>query len=108
MLSKGNNANVQVAILSSATFNSVDQIIRETLTLNGVGVKLNNQNRGTCSAVSITPGRIDLLCQFPASALPLGGNNSVLEGVTFRSTSCLNTGCPTTQIRAQDFIVVVK
>ena len=46
VLSKGNNANVQVAILSSATFNAVDQTIRETLTLNGVGVKLNSQNRG--------------------------------------------------------------
>jgi hypothetical protein len=108
VLSKGSNANVQVAILSSATFNAVDQVIRETLTLNGVGVKLNSQNRGTCSAVSITPGRLDLLCQFPALALPLGGNNGVLEGATFRSTSCLNTGCPTTQIRAEDFIIVVK
>ncbi len=108
VLSKGNSANVQVAILSSATFAAPDQVIRETLTLNGVGVKLNSQNRGTCSSVTITPGRIDLLCQFPASALPLGGNNSVLEAATFRSASCLDTGCPTTRIRAQDFVIVVK
>ena len=93
----------QVAI-SSATFNAVDQTIRETLTLNGVGVKLNSQNRGTCSAVSITPGRLDLALPVPCVALPLGGNNGVLEGATFRSSGCLNTGCPTTQIRAQDFI----
>jgi len=108
VLSKGANANIQVAILSSATFFAPDQVIRETLTLNGTGVKLNSQGRGTCSNVSSTPGRVDLLCQFPASALPLGGNNSVLEGATFKSISCVSPGCPTTQIRAQDFVIVVK
>ena len=108
VLSKGNNANIHVAILSSATFVAPDQLLRETLTLNGVGVKLNNQGRGTCSSVSSTPGRVDLLCQFPASALPLGGNKSVLEGLTFKSTSCLAPGCPTTRIRAADFVIVVK
>jgi hypothetical protein len=108
VLSKGTSANVQVEILSSATFDAPDQIIRETLTLNGVSVKLNNQNQGTCSTSTNGQGRLDLLCQFPASALPLGGNDAVLEGVIFQSTACLNTGCPTTRIRAKDFITVVK
>jgi hypothetical protein len=108
VLSKGNEANVQVAVLSSATFNAPDQVLRETLTLNDVAVKLNNQDRGTCSAVTITPGRLDLLCQFPASSLPIGGNDAVLEGQAFQSPSCLMPGCPTTRIRARDFITVVK
>jgi len=107
-LSKGNEANVQVAILSSATFNAPDQVIRTSVTLNDVKVKLNKQDRGTCSAVSITPGRLDLLCQFPAAALELGGNEATLEGLAYRSTSCLAPGCPTTGIRAKDFIIVVK
>jgi hypothetical protein len=108
VLSKGKEANVQVAIFSSPDFNAVDQLLRETLTLNDVGVKLNNQDRGTCSAVSITPGRLDLLCQFSASALALGGNDAVLEGQSFVSTSCVTPGCPTTRIRARDFIIVVR
>jgi len=108
VLSKGNNANVQVSILSSPTFNAPDQVLRETLTLNGVGVKLNSQGRGTCNSVTTTPGRVDLQCQFPSSALPLGGNNSVLEGTVFRSASCLDTACPKTQIRAEDFVIVIK
>jgi hypothetical protein len=108
VLSKGQNANVQVAILSSATFDAPDQVIRETLRLNDVSVKLNNQNQGTCSAVSITPGRLDLLCQFPAAALSLGGNDAVLEAQAFRNRTCLSPGCPATRIRARDFITVVK
>jgi hypothetical protein len=108
VLRKGNEANVHVAILSSATFNAPDQLIRESLTLNDVGVKLNNQGRGTCSAVSSTPGRIDLQCQFSASALALGGNDATLEGLAFTSLGCLTPGCPTTRIRARDFINVLK
>jgi hypothetical protein len=109
VLSKGSESNVQVAILSSATFNAPDQILRATLTLNDVAVKFNaQQNQGTCSAVSITPGRLDLVCQFPASALALGGNFAILEGTAYRSAGCTTEGCLTTRIRAQDFITVVK
>jgi hypothetical protein len=108
VLHKGSEANVQVAILSSATFNAVDQTLRATLRLNDVSVKLNNKDGGTCSAVSITPGRIDLLCQFPSVALDPGGNDATLEGEAYRSLACLTPGCPTTRIRARDFITVVK
>jgi len=104
-LSKGNESNVQVAIRSSATFDAVLQVIRETLTLNEVSVKINNQGKGTCSSVASTQGRQDLLCQFPASALDMGGNFAILEG-----QACVSkTNCGTlTDIRAQDFITVVK
>jgi hypothetical protein len=108
VLSKGSGANVQVAILSSAFFNAVDQVLRATLTLNDVQVKINNQDSGTCSAVSITPGRLDLLCQFPSVALDLGGNDATLEGQAYKSASCVTPGCATTRIRARDFIIVVK
>jgi hypothetical protein len=105
VLSKGNEANVQVAIRNSPTFDPVRQVIRETLTLNEVAVKVNNQGKGTCSAVTSTNGRQDLLCQFPSAALDMGGNFAILEG-----QACVNkTNCGTlTAIRARDFITVVK
>jgi hypothetical protein len=105
VLSKGNEANVQVAIRSSATFDAVKMVIRETLTLNEVGVKVNSQGKGTCSSVTSTQGRQDLLCQFPAAALDLGGNFAILEGKACVSKT--NCGILTT-IRARDFITVVK
>jgi len=105
VLSKGNEANVQVAIRSSATFDAVSQVIRETLTLNEVGVIVNNQHKGTCSSVASAQGRRDLLCQFPAAALDFGGNFAILEGKACVSkTNCVNL----TTIRARDFITVVK
>ena len=104
VLSKGNEANVQVAIRSSPTFDAVKMVIRETLTLNEVGVVVNNQHKGTCSTASLQ-GRVDLLCQFPSAALDLGGNFAILEG-----KACVSkTDCgKLTTIRAQDFIIVVK
>jgi hypothetical protein len=106
VLSKGNNANVQVAIKATATFDPVSQVIRSSLTLNDVGVVQGGQNNtGTCSAVAANNGRQDLQCQFPAVALPVGGSNAVLEGLVCPSTG----GCTTpTRMRAQDFIIVVK
>jgi len=100
VISKSQQSNIQVALFATATFDPVTQVLRETLTLNEVGVKLNNNNKGTCSTNS-TNGRLTLLCQFPTSALPLGTNFSILEGRAVVSGK-------TVGIRARDAVTVVK
>jgi len=101
VISKGSTSNIQVAIRATADFDPSSQVIRESLTLNEVSVKLNNQNRGTCSTALNANGRVDLLCQFPVSALPLGTNFSILEGLAVVKGK-------TTAIRARDAVTVVK
>ena len=104
-LSKGNEANVSVAILATADFDPTTQLLRETLTLNEFGVKLNSQGRGTCNNVRSTKGRQDLVCQFPADALPLGSNYAILEGKLIAPQCVKGSPC---DFRARDFIIVVK
>lgn len=114
VLSKGNESNVKVRILSicqpggnpkkcTPLFNAPVQVIRETLTLNGFGVKLNAQGntQGTCNSVTSTNGRPDLDCQFPAAALPLGTNNGVVEGKAVVEDKMQT-------FRARDVVTVVK
>jgi hypothetical protein len=101
VISRGSTANIAVAILATADFDPVGQILRETLTLNEVGVKINNQGKGTCNAVASNHGRFDLVCQFPVAALPLGTNYSILHGLA------VVNGVPTA-IRARDAVTVVK
>jgi hypothetical protein len=101
VISKGSTANIQVAIRAIGDFDPSTQIIRETLRLNEVLVKLNNQNRGTCSTALNANGRVDLLCQFPVSALPLGTNYSILEGQVVVKGKV-------TAIRARDAVTVTK
>ena len=86
-ISRGAQSNIKVSILNlqfpdGTFFDPPVQILRETLTLNGVGVKVNSQDppRGTCNSITSTNGRQDLDCQFPSSALTLGTNYAILEG----------------------------
>jgi hypothetical protein len=100
VISKSAQSNIQVAIFgTSNAFSSVRDVNRESLTLNEVGVKLNNGNKGTCSTQSLN-GRMVLLCQFPTAALPLGTNYSILEGTA-------TIGSTTVGFRARDAVTVV-
>lgn len=106
VLNRSSESNIKVRIRNlqfpdGTFFDPPVQVLRETLTLNEVGVKLNNQNRGTCNSVTSTNGRLDLDCQFPASALPLGTNYSILEGKAVVAGKIQ-------AFRARDVVTVVK
>jgi hypothetical protein len=79
VLSKGNEANIKVAILGNARFDPAKQVVRETLRLNDVLVKLNNQGAGTCQVDKNGPFN-NLVCQFLSVNLPLGQSHALLEG----------------------------
>jgi hypothetical protein len=111
VISKGSNANIQVAIRASATFDPSIQVCRDlSLTLNEVPVKVNANGVGTCSTSQSGNGRTDLICQFPMSALPLGLSKSVLQGKkTAPGTVCPpppNSSTPKSSFRARDVITV--
>ena len=80
----GKNANISVAILSNPEFNAPFQVIRETLTLNGVQVKLNKPGNGlaSCNVRDVNnDGLPDLVCQFPTAGLAKGFIYGVVEGL---------------------------
>ena len=113
ILHKSVDSNIQVLIQSiPPKFDAPAQVDRPSLKLNGVSVVLNPQNgQGTCSAVTSTKGRLDLLCQFPSSALQIGSNFATVEGR--QSPAGLPAQCATspsscTGFRARDFIIVVQ
>jgi hypothetical protein len=102
VLHKSTESNIKVRILSVPNlFDAPVQVIRESLMLNKTPVLLNQQGRGTCNAITSTGGRQDLDCQFPASALPVGTNYSILEGLARFGTS-------TRAFRARDVVTVVN
>ena len=110
VLSKGNEANIRVAILGNATFDPVRQVIRETLRLNGSLVKLNNQGQGTCQVDKNGPFD-NLICQFLSVNLPLGISHAQLEGQAcingvVEAGVCENPGV-VRAFRARDAIQVV-
>ena len=80
----GKSANISVAILSNPEFNAPFQVIRETLTLNGVQVKLNKPGNGlaSCNVRDVNnDGFPDLVCQFPTAGLAKGFIYGVVEGL---------------------------
>jgi hypothetical protein len=111
VLSKGNEANISVAIKGNATFNPAMTVIRETLKLNGSPVKLNNQGQGTCTVKKNGPFD-DLVCQFLSVNLGLGRIQANLDGQVCIGAVVENGECGVGGIvrafRARDFITVVK
>lgn len=105
VLRKGSEANISVAILQVNDFDPLVQVVRSSLTLNEIPVKINPQNnQGTCNTVTSTNGRVALACQFPADALPLGTNYSIIEGLVI-----IPGGDATPRrFRARDVVTVVK
>lgn len=98
----GNESNINVAILSTATFDATRDVIRNTLTFNDVLVKVNQQDQGACHEQDTNgDGRRDLVCQFPSIGLVVGRNFAIVEGQTVIG------GIPRA-FRARDFITVVK
>jgi hypothetical protein len=94
IISKGDPSNIKVRIMGicqpggnpnvcTQLFDPITQVIRNTLTLNGYGVKVNQGGQqGTCNSNISNNGRHDLDCQFPVAAIPLGTDYAVLEGQT--------------------------
>jgi hypothetical protein len=92
IISKGDPSNIKVRIMGicqpggnpnvcTLLFDPITQVIRNTLTLNGYGVKVNQGGEsGTCNSNISNNGRHDLDCQFPVAAIPLGTDYAVLEG----------------------------
>ncbi len=98
----GNESNINVAILSTATFDATRDVIRNTLRLNDVLVKVNQQDQGACHEQDTNGDtRRDLVCQFPSIGLPVGRTFAIVEG------QAMVAGVPRA-FRARDFITVVK
>src|SRR5262245_42794667 len=114
LISKGDPSNIKVRIFGicqeggnpkgcTLVFDPTIQVIRNTLTLNGYGVKVNQGGtQGTCNNVASTNGRHDLDCQFPTAAIPLGTDYAVLEG---KATIVVNqTILPMATFRARQIV----
>ncbi len=98
----GQESNISVAILSTATFDATRDVVRNTLTLNDMLVKVNQQDQGACHEQDTNrDGRPDLVCQFPSIGLVVGRNFAIVEGQTI-------VGGVARAFRARDFITVVK
>ena len=98
----GQESNISVAILSTATFDATRDVVRNTLTLNDRLVKVNQQDQGACHEQDTNgDGRRDLVCQFPSQGLVVGRNFAIVEGQTI-------VGGVPRAFRARDFITVVK
>ena len=98
----GKEANIRVLIRSVSNFDAPTQVIRSTLRLNDVQVRLNQGGEGACTAQkSESPGMRDLVCQFDSMGLPLGTNYVILEG-QYLSGSVIRA------FRARDIVTVVK
>jgi hypothetical protein len=98
----GKESNINIAILSTTTFDATRDVVRSTLTLNDLLVKVNQQDQGACHEQDVNgDGRRDLVCQFPSIGLVVGRNFAIVEGQT------VIAGVPRA-FRARDFITVVK
>jgi hypothetical protein len=103
-VSVSQEGNFQVAIFSETNGTDVWDAValvdlnNGTLRFNGIPVKLNHLNQGTCHAEDIpdpvtgqTDGIKDLVCQFPVrNLLPLGTQYGVVTGVFFNATGGVN------------------
>jgi hypothetical protein len=107
-LSKSTTSNIAVAILSTPSFNAPTEVVNTfNLKLNDQQVVLNHNGEGTCSVRDVNgDGLKDLICQFPAAGLALGGNFAILEGQVL-TPQCGNPGVPCS-FRARDFVIVTK